>query len=154
MSVTSTLRLLLMLSTFTITSSCVGEHAGLLVQMCLRDDRDVDALIDLVMQSASRNGMEFFDRSAASQRELATLGKDPGYRLVIVSASRSDGLGVAAMNLGLSANEMAIAFTPGANAEGSAAFIQSVMNQLQARWNVRTVPAGRGAMKSAHCVGR
>jgi len=153
MSAMSVLRLLLLLSTLSMAMSSSGNHPRLpqMVQLCLHDEKEVDQLIGLLEQAASENGLKFVNRSAANQLELSRLKKDPGYRVISISASRPDGLGLAAGNLSLGAYEMAIGFTHGANAEESAAFIRGVMNLLNSKWVVRPVAEGQGAMKSTDC---
>jgi hypothetical protein len=122
-----------------------------MVQLCLHDEKEVDEMIGLLEHAASESGMKFVDRSAASQLELARLGKDPGYRVITISATNPDGLGLAAGNLGLGSREMAIGFTHGAKADESADFIRDVTNRLNSRWAVRHVADGHGAMKSGDC---
>jgi hypothetical protein len=122
-----------------------------MVQLCLHGEQDIDPMMDLLEQAASEHGLKFVDRSAASQLELSRLRKDPGYRVISLSASRPDGLGLAAGNLSLGAKEMAIGFTHGANAAESAAFVRGVIDRLDAKWVVRPVAQGQGAMKSADC---
>lgn len=122
-----------------------------MVQLCLNDEKEVDQLIGVLEQAASENGLKFVDRSAGSQRDLSRLKMDPGYRVIDISASRQDGMGLAAGNLSLGAKEMAIGFTRGVNAEESAAFTRGVINLLNSKWVVRPVPEGQGAMKSTDC---
>lgn len=153
MSAMSVLRLLLLLSALSMSMSCSGNHPRppQMVQLCLHGEKEVDQLIGLLEQAASENGLKFVNRSAASQLELSRLKKDPGYRVISISASGPDGLGLAAGNLSLGAHGMAIGFSHGANAEESAAFIRSVMNLLSSKWVVRPVAEGQGAMKSTDC---
>lgn len=147
------LRVILALSTVAMASSCAGTPPSppQMVQLCLRDESEVEQLVDLLESTASGNGMTFVDRSSASQLELRRLKKDPGYRVISISASRPDGLGLAAGNLGLGAYEMAIGFTQGSNAQTSAAFVDKVMASLKSKWDVRLVASGKGAMKSTAC---
>jgi hypothetical protein len=145
-------RLLLLVSTLSMVMSCSGHPTPPhMVQLCLHDEKDVDQVVGLLEQAASENGLTFVDRSAASQRELGRLNQDPGYRIISISASRPDGLGLAGGNLSLGANEMAIGFTQGADARESAAFVRGVIDRLDSKWVVRPVAEGQGAMKSPDC---
>jgi hypothetical protein len=153
MSITSYLRVLLPLLMLSGAASCARSNVGpsQMVQLCLRDEKDTKQLVDLLKRVASENEMEFIDRSSASQIELTRLQKDPGYKIISISASRSDGLGFAAGNLGLGAHEIAIGFTNGNNTEDSSELVHSTMRELGLRWSVRSVPEGHGAMKSPVC---
>jgi len=153
MNIASYLRLMLLLLMLLVSSSCVNNsvNPSQMVQFCLGDENDVDKLIDLLERAASANDMKFINRSSASQLELSRLKKDPGYRVINISASRSDGLGFAAGNLGLGAHEIAIGFTNGTSTEESTKFVQSIMNILRSRWSVRPIAEGHGAMKSSEC---
>ena len=152
MNAMSALKVMLLLSALSVSLGCSSNRpeSPQMVQFCLRDG-DVDRLIDLLRQVASENGLNFVNLSSASQRDLSRLKMDPGYRVIDISASRRDGLGLAAGNLGLGAHEIAVGFTKGANAQESAKFIQNVMNMLESRWDVRSVVEGQGAMKSPEC---
>lgn len=149
MSARSALGVLLLLTTCSMAVSCGGgSGTAQMVQMCLHAEEDVDHLVGLLEQAASAHGLKFINRSKASQLELASLGKDPGYRVVTVSASRQDGLGLAAGNLSLGAQEVAVGFTNGADSQESAAFIRGVADLLRSKWVVRPVADGQGAVKS------
>lgn len=134
-------------------SGCTNDSAQRpqMVQLCVRDDRDADSLIAILERVARENEMNFIDRSRQSHQELIRLGKDPGYRVINVSASRLDGLGVAAGNLGLGPNEVAIGITGSSNPAERDALVQALMNELKSKWEVRNVPAGQGAMPSEKC---
>lgn len=132
---------------------CTNDSAQLpqMVQLCVRDDGDADSLIAILERVARENQMNFIDRSRQSHQELIRLGKDPGYRVINVSASRLDGLGVAAGNLGLGPNEVAIGITGSSNPAERGSLVQALMNELKSKWEVRNVPAGQGAMPSEKC---
>lgn len=134
-------------------SGCTNDSTQLpqMVQLCVRNDSDTDSLIAIIERVARENKMNFIDRSRQSHQELIRLGKDPGYTVINVSASRLDGLGVAAGNLGLGPNEVAIGITDGSNPAERDTLVQALMNELKSKWEVRNVPAGQGAMPSEKC---
>lgn len=133
-------------------SGCTNAPAqpSQMVQLCVRDDSDTDSLIAVIEEVARRNKMTFVDRSRQSHQELIRLG-NPGYRVINVSASRPNGLGIAAGNLGLGPNEMAIGVASGPSTAEADTLVQALMNGLKDKWEVRKVPAGQGAMPSEEC---
>lgn len=136
-----------------ILAGCVGAVPFLQVQVCLDDEKNVREFID-VMRSASRShGMEYFDRSAASQRELHALNKDPGYPLISISAHDRHGVGWAAGNLGLSAHEVALGFSEGADPATARKFADDISAQLSRKWKLYRVPPDSGALSLAACKG-
>lgn len=153
MSTVSILRLLLLLLALSVSISCSNSHPNppQMVQLCLHDEKEVDQLIDLLGRIASENGLKFVNRSVASQLELSRLKREPDYRVISVSASRADGLGLAAGNFSLGAHEMAIGFTHGANVEESSTFVRDAIALLSTKWVVHPIPEGQGAMKSTDC---
>lgn len=134
-------------------SGCTNDSAQIpqMVQLCVRDDSDTDSLVAVIERVARENEMNFIDRSLQSHQELIRLGKDPGYRVINVSASRPDGLGVAAGNLGLGPNEVAIGITDGSSPAERDTLVRALMNELKSKWEVHNVPAGQGAMPSEKC---
>lgn len=145
--------LLLVILVGAMLSGCINSstNPSQMLQLCLDDENDGDSLIFIVKQLALSNDMEIVDRSQQSNIELTTLRQHPGYSVISVSASRSDGLGIAVGNLGLGANEVAIGITQGAHAQDSALLMKSLLNELQNRWDVRAVPVGKGAEPSSVC---
>lgn len=135
-----------------MVGGCVNNSAQppQMLQVCLRND-DADSLIAILERVARENDMTFVDRSRQSRQELSRLGKDPGYRVINLSASRLDGLGVAAGNLGLGAHEIAIGVTNGSEPNDGKVLFHALMAELKSKWQVSVVPAGRGAVPSGKC---
>lgn len=134
-------------------SGCTNDSAQppQMVQLCVRNDSDTDSLIAVIERVARENKMNSIDRSHQSHQEIIRLGEDPGYRVINVSASRLDGLGVAAGNFGLGPNEVAIGITDGSSPAEKDALVKALISELKTKWEVRDVPAGRGAMPSEKC---
>lgn len=139
--------------TLCLLSACLSQNAQppKMFQVCLGADRDVDLFLGNLESLARKNKMTFVNRSLQSHQELIRLGKDPGYRVINVSASRSDGLGVAAGNLGLGAHEMAVGVTNGSDPKASADFVHALIEELENSSAVHTVPTGQGALPSGKC---
>ena len=145
--------LLLSGAAFTM-SGCTNDAAQRprMLQLCVRDDSDTGTLMAVLEGVAREQHMHFIDRSRQSQEELARLGRDPGYRIVNVSASRPDGLGIAAGNLGLGPNEIAIGTAGNSNPAEQEALMEVLRNAFEGKWEVRNVPVGQGAMPSGQCT--
>lgn len=132
--------------------SCAKNHVGpSMVQLCFDDERGVDELIGVLEKIASDNSLGFVDRSSGIQRELRTLGMDPGYRVIGISVTGEDGVGLAAGNLSLGPYQAVVGFTQGADAEASEAFAKDAIAALEAKWTLRPVVNGQGAVKLPDC---
>lgn len=109
----------------------------------------MDTLGRMINETASVSGMDFYDKGQVHDRAARNLGDHPGYKIKMYSASRADGLRLTATN-GLGAREATISFTRGSTDE-SQAIIDNFLHSLNSRWEVRGVPADRGAFPSPQC---
>lgn len=125
---------------------CSGRHPFLTVQLCLGDQSGVEKFIEYMREASELSQMKYIDRSEISQNELARLEVSPKYRIVNISAKDKSGTGWGASNFGLSAYEIVIGFSEGSDPEHARIFASKVIEQLQAEWDVHTVPSDRGAM--------
>lgn len=142
-----------MLSVLVLALSCAkSDHVGpSMVQLCFDDERGVDELIGVLEKIASDNSLGFVDRSSGIERELRTLGMDPGYRVIGILVTGEDGVGLAAGNLSLGPYQAVVGFTQGADAEASEAFARDAIATLEGKWKLRPVASGQGASKLPDC---
>jgi hypothetical protein len=122
-----------------------------MVQLCFDDERGVDELIGILEKIASDNSLGVVDRSSGIHRELRTLGMDPGYRVIGISVTGEDGVGLAAGNLSLGPYQAVVGFTQGADVEASEAFAKDAIATLEGKWKLRPVASGQGASKLPDC---
>ena len=145
-------RTLIVLSVLVLALSCAKNDVGpRIAQLCFDDERGVDELIGVLEKIASDNSLGFADRSSGIQRELRTLGMDPGYRVIGISVTGEDGVGLAAGNLSLGPYQAVVGFTQGADADASEAFAKNAIAALEAKWTLRQVANGQGAFKLPDC---
>ena len=123
-----------------------------MIQVCLDGESEDEDLVLIIKRLAQANRMNIHDRSKQSNRELTNLGQHPGYRIVNISASRPDGLGVAVGNLGLSEKEFAIGITQGSDREETDRLTRALEDAIPTNWNPQNVPAGQGAKSSSTCT--
>lgn len=146
------MRELLLLSCLSILGGCSGQHPSRIVQICLGGKENVAAFKEVMRSIAQKNGIEFVDGSASTEKDLATLKKHPGYTLIYIGIRGKDGVGLEAGNLGLSAYEVALGFS-GSDRSGARQFESDVIQELSKRWQVHTVPSGQGAFPLPGCSG-
>lgn len=96
--------------------------------------------------------MNFLDHSAETKRDLKVIGALPEQTLVInMGVDREDGVGLGAGNLGLPGYQVVVGFSEGSNPPEAHTFADKVVSRLKTRWNVETVPAGKGALPLKMC---
>ena len=84
-----------------LLSGCVGKQPFLSVQLCLHDEQNLKLFVDTMKSISQSQGMDYGDRSAASQSELTSLNVSPNYPLINISANGKDNVGWGATNLTL-----------------------------------------------------
>lgn len=122
-----------------------------MVQLCLGGEQGVVQLVDMMKSIARTQGMDFVDGSERSQSELKGLHVAPKYQLIFFGVEQGDGMGLIVDNYGLSAYEVVIGFTDGADPLAAHRFANLVVGKLKQRWPVYVVPAGRGALPLKSC---
>lgn len=132
-------------------SGCVGKQPFLEVQLCLHDEQNLELFVGTMKSISQSQGMDYVDRSAASQSELTALNASPNYSLINISAFRKDNVGWGAGNLGLSAYEIGLGFSEGTNPAEAHRFADMVVATLKKKWTVYVVPSGRGALPMKNC---
>lgn len=129
-----------------LLSACEGKHPFLVVQLCLRDDRDAAQLTEVIESIARSENLRYIDRGASTQKELVRQNSSPPYKLIYFGVKGEGGIGLEGGNLGLSAYEVAIGFSEGTNSQRSHKFADAVIEAISKKWKISVVPADRGAM--------
>ena len=102
--------------------------------------------------------MHYVDTSDATAQDLKTVGAT-GNRMhlpngvVDLDVEGSNGVGLSATNVGVNKYEVAVGFSDGPRACKSIKFSDSVVEELGRQWDVKTLPAGSGALPDAQCAG-
>jgi hypothetical protein len=128
------------------------------VQICLVDERGVAELKDLMRATAASEHLQFIDNSAQQGSDLKSMGAD---KLLKRDASLAidfhiegnGGMGVTAGNLSLPPYQVALGFTEGSDAAKAHQLSARLIQALSQRWQVETVPPGKGAMPMKSCGG-
>ena len=123
-----------------------GQQPFLQVQLCLADAADRARFIEVMQSVSESHHMRYYDQSAMTQKQLATLEQAPDYPVFNIGAHDETGVGWGGGNLGLSAFEMSIGFSEGSNPAAGHAFAKDVIRRLSSKWTVYEVPSNRGAL--------
>ena len=133
-----------------------GEPAFREVQFCLTKTAGADELKQVLRGIAHDEGLELEDRSAESNDELRSMGKEvdlppevrQSFPIINVSVRRGD-IGVGGGNLGLGPSQVVLGFSPDSPAERL--FANRAVHRLQQTWKLVKVPTGRGAFPLKDC---
>lgn len=129
-----------------------SKRPFVIVQVCLRDEQNLEIFIAMMQSIAQSEQMSFIDNSAVTQKDLASLNVvGPNYRAINIAVERKDGMGLGAGNLGLHQYEIALGFSEGANSSEAHEFSDLVVAELKRKWHVGYVPPGQGAFPMKSC---
>jgi hypothetical protein len=99
--------------------------------------------------------MNFIDGSAQTKKNLKVTGAPHSTGPVInMGVEREDGVGLMAGDLDSPDYQVAVGFSEGSDPSEAHEFAGRVVNRLKTRWNVETVPAGKGAFPLKTCEKR
>lgn len=143
----------LLISCFLTLFACTGQSAPSQVQLCLGDRQNAAAFKDAMRSIAHAQGMNFVDGSASTEKDLIALNQHPGYEIIYIGISGEGGIGLEAINLGLSEYEVVIGFSQGPDPARAQRFEGEVIKALGARWQLHEVPPSRGALPLTNCAG-
>jgi len=132
-----------------------GERSFLIVQVCLNDRQDLSEFKNLIESVANAEHMQFTDRSDETQRELQSINNPnvhQAWQAINFGIIGEDGIGLTAGNIGMPANEIAVGFTGVSDLPRARNLANSVVNKLQERWHVETLPEGTAAQGMRKCV--
>jgi hypothetical protein len=125
-----------------------------MVQTCLRDERDLSELTNLMHSIAKSDVMTFTDGSKETKADLNEIRKPAPTTPIMhldIGAFDSDGVSFGGGDVRLSNNQVVIGFFEGSNASKAHRFADEVVNKLRSHWQVETVPSGR--LPNLHCRG-
>jgi hypothetical protein len=139
-----------------ILCSCVGKSSFQVVELCVRNQADLEFLKDELRQIAAAENLTYIDASGYSAQQLRDIGysgaqRTDGSPVVFMQIGRKDGMGVGVGNTGSPGFQIALGFTAGRDSGEAARFSKRVIAQLSQRWNVWSVPKGTGAMPMKDC---
>jgi hypothetical protein len=133
-----------------------GKRPFLMVQLCLRDQRNLALFTSMMKSVAQSENMVFIDRSAATEVELRSTDRvleklKQNTPIINLGIQGKDGVGMSAGNLGLPNYQVALGFSEGSNPSEAHKFADVVVKRLEEQWHVETVPAGAGARPMKTC---
>jgi hypothetical protein len=128
------------------------------VQICVVDERGVAELNDLMRATAAAEHLQFIDNSAQQGSDLKAMGADKLLKrdaslAIDFQIEGNGGMGVTAGNLGLPPYQVGLGFTEGSDAAKAHQLSARLIHALSQRWQVETIPAGKGAMPMKSCGG-
>ena len=142
-----------------------GKRPFLLATVCLRNANDLADFAHLMRSIAQREGGEFIDGSAETQRELEAIGKSlesSGLRFDRPHISRAfnigvrlgDGVGLMAGDMGTRGYQVVVGIGEGSNPQKAHEFARNVLAEIKERWRVELVPDPEhsGAFPMDDCV--
>lgn len=142
-----------------------GKRPFLLAAICLRNANDLTDFGHLMRSIAQREGGEFIDGSAETQRQLEAISKSldsSGLRFdrqhirraMNIGVRLSDGVGLMANDLGVHGYQVVIGIGEGSNPQKAHAFARNVIAEIKERWRVELVPdpGHSGAFPIDDCV--
>jgi hypothetical protein len=125
--------------------------------MCVVDERGVAELKGLMRATAASEHLRFIDNSAQQSSDSKSIGTDKLLKraslAIDVHIEGKGGMGVTAGNLGLPPYQVALGFTEGSDAAKAHQLSARLIQALSQRWQVETIPAGKGALPMKRCGG-
>ena len=131
-----------------------GKRPFLMVQLCFKDDQELADFTRLLESIAYTERMSFIDYSGPTERGLDAIKAKGRFAPVINISVHDDawGVGLGVGNLGLPKYQVAVGFSEGSKPLEAHRFADNVVSQLRARFHVKTVPEGRGALPIQDCL--
>lgn len=126
------------------------------VQLCVRDERGVAELKNVMQAVALSQNFQFLDNSAPQANVLKNIGADRALKRDVSHAidlhvEGESGLGVTAGNLGLPPYQVGVGFTAGSNAVKARQLANNLISSLSQHWNVQRVPSSQGILPMKGC---
>ena len=136
-----------------------GRAPALMVQLCLQDDQGVSNFLSLMQSVAASEHMNFVDSSADTQEKLKVIHAKYAKlatpsSVINVNIETGDGLVVTADNIDLPTYQVSVDFTGCLSPNDKQRFIDILIPQLRAQWQVDTVPAGIRPFPMKSCPGQ
>ena len=140
-----------------LLSACSpAKQPFLTVHACLVDEKGISEFLAAMRAIAQDNGMEYFDRSAETQRELqfmheSNVNVPVNRRAINISLWSRDRIDISAFNLGLPDYQVLISFDEGSDPAKGREFSNRVIQKLSKRWPLETVLEGKSAFPLKNC---
>lgn len=120
-----------------------SEGTFRMVQFCLSDPGEVEAMTETLRTVAMSHGLKFHDRSAQTEAELASIAEDlPDLKIAHPSVNIGTGgrMGFSAANFPETPTQIVVSFSSGDDLRLSKQLSDSVVQSLASRWRVHEVP--------------
>ncbi|MDB6063387.1 MAG: hypothetical protein JWM78_3490 [Verrucomicrobiaceae bacterium] len=135
-----------------INGCAPAKRPFLMVQVCFKDEQNLELFIDTMKSIAQLERMNFIDNSRATQKDLVALKvAGPTDRAINIGAEGNDGMWVTASNLGLPSYQVTLGFFEGSRSLEARKFADRVVGELTQRWHIEYVPSGQGAFPMKNC---
>jgi hypothetical protein len=149
--------LLAILLSTVMLSACkpAKQSEFLMVQLCLGNEDNLAEFMNMMRSVAQSEHMNYVDGSAETKRNLETIGaRKPGQADPFINIGIEDKHRSVLMmggNLGLPGYQVALGFGEGTEPSEAHALADEIVRILNTRWQVLTVPAGKGALPLKAC---
>lgn len=151
------IRITIFVAALILLSACSpAKQPFLTVHACLVDEKGLGEFLVAMRAIAQDNGMEYFDRSAETQRELqfmheSNVNVPVNRRAINISLWGRDRISIGAFNLGLPDYQVLISFDEGSDPAKGREFSSQVIQKLSKRWPLETVLEGKSAFPLKNC---
>ena len=122
-----------------------GERPFRMVQFCLANPEDIEAMKAVLRGVASANKLPFYDRSRETEAEAESLAEGQANRSVAHPAVNAgaiglDGIGFGAANFDEAPLQIVIGFSNGHDPTAVHKLSDAVVEALSQRWRIHEVP--------------
>lgn len=143
-----------------ILSSCSPrqQEPFKMVQFCLTNSAGADLLSHEMRAAAISEGLKFIDNTMATRRGLAITAQTPAQKrdalwVIDFTIQNDDGMGVTAINMGMTPFDVAVGFGYGSDEKAATAFADRLLERLAKHWRIIAVAPGAGAFPLKECGG-
>lgn len=140
-------------------SSCSKrDETYLTVQMCVHDQEGVKNFKDIMRAAADAENLQFVDGSLETGENLKVMGADKALKrdpalAINVGIKNAGGTFVMGGNLGLPPYQVALGFGAGSDPAKAHQLSDRLVRLLSDKWDVETVPQGKGVFPMNDCGG-
>jgi hypothetical protein len=134
-----------------------GRRPVAMARVCLPKLDDVSQFKTVIQQLGQSYGLEYFDRSDETKKEIQAIGipnafpQSNGFVLNL-GALRSDGMGVTAGQLGGPGYQVGLGFSAGRSQAETQRFIDAAISDLKRHWVVDVSSGELGVQPMATCT--
>jgi hypothetical protein len=145
----------ILLSSGALLGCAPPKQSFLTIQICLGDEKNFKEFMTIMRSVAQSKHMKFIDGSAQTKADLETMEfRKPNEANPVINIGIDDGGGhnlLMGGNLGLPGYQIAMGFGEGIHPSEAHSLADEVVGRLKTRWQVFTVPPGKGAFPLKSC---